>query len=273
MKADLHMHSTYSDGLLTPEGLFKKAKENKIDVISITDHDTIKQPDKNFKLAKKYNVKYIPGIELSCVYKEKSVHILGYFTDDSYKSKALIDYFTHIKKKREVRARNFLQNLKTYFDFDIEYDRVKYFSNHIIARPHIAKAIVEKYPKYSFDEVFDRFISDSSKAYIPSCNLKIEEGLKLLRDHNCLVVLAHPTLLEKAHQTHVLSHDYDGLEAKYYRNKELDEKRFRDLAQTRNMIITGGSDYHGIKNDSNHGDLGEIYLDKTDLDKFLDELK
>ena len=90
MKADLHMHSTHSDGLKTPEELFKTAKENKVDIISITDHDVVKNVNLNYEYSKKYGVKYIPGIELSTLMKGKPVHVLGYFRDDSYQSKEMM---------------------------------------------------------------------------------------------------------------------------------------------------------------------------------------
>jgi predicted metal-dependent phosphoesterase TrpH len=147
------------------------------------------------------------------------------------------------------------------------------FSRGVIARPHIAKAITVNYPQYDFEYVFKNFIGDNSKAYVPSCELSVEEGIELLRRNNCIVVLAHPTLLKKHIREYVLGLDYDGLEAKYYRNKDGDEDYFRNLAKKRNMIITGGGDFHGIIDDPLHGDIGEIYIDGTDLKQFMDKYK
>ena len=86
MKADLHMHSTDSDGRKTAKELFEIAHSKNIDVVAITDHDLIKGVEEKKSLAKKYDITYIPAIELSTVYKQKPVHLLGYFTDDSYKN-------------------------------------------------------------------------------------------------------------------------------------------------------------------------------------------
>jgi predicted metal-dependent phosphoesterase TrpH len=273
MKADLHMHSTHSDGRLGTLELFKRAKDNQVDIIAITDHDIVKGVEKNREYSKEYGVEYIPGIELSTVEQGKPVHVLGYFKDESYQSKEMLDYFVEIKARREDRAKKFISNLKEFFDIHITYEEVLGFSRGVIARPHIAKAITVNYPQYDFEYVFKNFIGDNSKAYVPSCELSVEEGIELLRRNNCIVVLAHPTLLKKHIREYVLGLDYDGLEAKYYRNKDGDEDYFRNLAKKRNMIITGGGDFHGIIDDPLHGDIGEIYIDGTDLKQFMDKYK
>jgi predicted metal-dependent phosphoesterase TrpH len=269
MKADFHMHSTHSDGTKTIDELFQKAKEEGLDVFSITDHDTCQQVEYAKELAASLNIRFIPGIELSTVEDEKPVHVLGYFTDESYKSKEMKDYYVSIKQGREDRARSFISKLKQHFDIEITYDLVKSFSRGIIARPHIAKAINHEYPQYSFDYIFDHFIGNHSKAYVPTTELKVEEGIDLLRRNNCLVILAHPTLLKESIKDKVLSYDFDGLEAKYYRNKEGEEDLFRALAQKNNWIVSAGSDYHGIENDSKHGYIGQVTLEDNDLKAFL----
>jgi len=272
MKADLHMHSTYSDGFLTTKELFERAHKNNVDLISITDHDIVKNVDENYQYAKEYGVKYVPGIELSTVMKGKPVHVLGYFTDDSYKSKEILDYFQEIKEKREQRAKKFIANLDEFFGIKITYKSVLSFSKGIIARPHIAKAINEVYPHYKHDYIFDHFIGDTSRAYVPSCELSVQEGINLLRRNNCLVVLAHPTLLKNYIKDDVLEMDFDGIEAKYFRNKDNDEEIFRELASKRQMFITGGGDFHGIPNDTKHGDIGQVYIDGNDFDNFIKRL-
>ncbi len=272
MKADLHMHTTYSDGRKSPEEVIKRAKAKEIDIIAVTDHDTVSGVDHIKKLADKAGITYIPGVELSTVEDNKSVHILGYFRDDSYKKDEIQDYFKFIKEAREKRAKKIIKNLKQYFDIEITYERVHDIANGIIARPHIAKAIIEQYPEYTHDDIFDTMIGDTCKAYVPTSELDVASGIKLLRDHNCLVVLAHPTLLKPNIKDKVLSYNFDGLEAKYYRNQPGDEKYFRELAESRNMLITAGSDYHGIEGDTKHGDLGDVTLTGEDLNQFLKNL-
>ena len=269
MKADLHMHSTLSDGRLLSFEVIKRAKKNNVSIISITDHDICGDVEENLQYAREIGIGFIPGIELSTVHNKRSVHVLGYFRDESYKSEEMISYYKEIREAREIRAKKFINNLKEFFDLNITYKEVFDYCDGVIARPHIAKAIVNNYPEYSFDEVFNNFIGDNSKAYVPTCELSVSEGIDLLRRNNCVVVLAHPTLLKPHSKEYVLAQDFDGIEAVYLRNKPNEEQEFRDLAKKRNLIITGGSDYHGINNDSNHGDIGDIFIKDEDLTNFL----
>ena len=273
MKADLHMHSTNSDGHKTTFELVDLAKSNGIDIIAITDHDMVGHVEETIQYGLEQGVRVLPAIELSTLEQNKPVHVLGYFRDGSYQSEELKKYFVEIKEKRENRARKIVENLKKYNDIHITYERIAYFAKGIIARPHIAKAIIEAYPEYSHDEVFEKFIGEDCKAYIPSVEMPVLDGIDLLRRHNCVIVLAHPVLLKKHIKDTVLSYDFDGFEAKYYQNKPGDEAFYTSLAKSRNMIITGGSDYHGIPHDTKHGEVGEIYLEGPDLDNFLSLLQ
>ena len=262
MKADLHTHTIASDGTKTNRELLTMAKERGLDLISITDHDTCIHVEENYNISKELGIRYIPGIELSTLEQNRSVHILGYFTDDSYKNEEMMNYYKFIKESRENRTHKFITNLKEHFNIEITYEDVLGFSTGVIARPHIAKAIHKNYPEYSFDYIFETFIGDNSKAYVPSSKLSVEEGIKLLRRNNCVIVLAHPTLLKSHIKEYVLSLDYDGYEAKYFRNKENEEEYFKMLALKRGMFTTGGSDYHGIENDSKHGEIGKFYFEE-----------
>lgn len=263
------MHSTLSDGHLSPFDVIKRAKKNGTNIIALTDHDICSNVEENIALATEHGITFIPGIELSTVHEKRSVHVLGFFRDDSYKSKEMISYYKVIREARENRAMKFLTNLKKFFNIEISYEEVLSYSDGIIARPHIAKAVVNNYPEYSFDEVFRKLIGDDSKAYVPTCKLSVEEGIDLLRRNNCVVVLAHPTLLKPHIKDFVLSRDFDGYEAIYLRNQDGEEEQFRTLAITKDLIITGGSDFHGIINDSNHADIGDVFIKDEDLTKFL----
>jgi predicted metal-dependent phosphoesterase TrpH len=273
MKADLHMHTTDSDGVKTKEELFELAKVAKMDLISFTDHDVCKNVEVSLTLAKEYGIDFIPGIELSTVYDNSPVHVLGFFRDESYKNEEMMSYYKWIKDNREMRTHTMISNLKEFFDIEITYEEVKGYARSVIARPHIAKAIHHNYPEYSFDYIFEEFIGDHSKAYVPSTRLSVKEGIELLRRNNCVVILAHPTLLKSSIKEAVLSHDFDGLEAKYYRNQKDEEEVFRELVLRRGMIVSAGSDFHGIENDGKHGNLGEVFLDGEDLKLFMELYK
>ena len=108
--------------------------------------------------------------------------------------------------------------------------------------------------------------------YVPNEYSTIQEGIDLLRRNNCVVVLAHPTLLKDHIKDYVIEQDYDGFEGIYFRNKENDEQFYRDLAKKRNMIITAGGDFHGTAGDIIHADIGEIVIEGEDLRIFLEKL-
>jgi len=275
MKADLHMHTKASDGRLTNREVFKRAKEKGMDVIAITDHDICKKEavEENKALAREFDITYIPGIELSTLYKGKSVHVLGYFKGEGYADKAMEAYYDMIRTGREKRAKTFIENLKKHFDIEIDYDTLVELSRGIIARPHIAQAIRRNYPEYSHNYIFDTFIGEHTKAYVPSTELSLEEGVKLLRKHGALSVLAHPVLLKPSVHDKVLGHTFDGLEAIYPRNDESDTEYYKAYAKRYGHFITAGSDYHGIENDPSHGDIGDVTLEGEPLDKFLTALK
>lgn len=272
MKADLHIHTIHSDGTKTVKEIIDLAHNAGINVLSITDHDIVKEVEHAKEYAKSLGMTFIPGVELSTLHQNKSVHVLGYFIEDGYQNEGMMKYYRMIKEGRENRAHKFIENLKKFFDIHITYEEVYAQSRGIIARPHIGKAIQEKYPEYSFDYIFDHFIGDHSKAYVPSAQLPVEEGVKLLRENGAIAVLAHPTLLKSYIKDEVLDMDFDGVEAKYFRNQNGDEELFREYAKMKGIIVTAGSDYHGIENDSKHGDVGEVYLEGDDVTTFLKKL-
>ncbi len=272
MKADLHMHTSLSDGAYSALEIIKRAKRNGADIIAITDHDVCKNVDENYRFAEKEGVIYLPGIELSTIYQRRPVHVLGYFRDDSYQSKEMLDYYKYIREGREKRAHKFIANLKKYFDLEITYEEVYSYSRGIVTRPHIAKALKNNYPSFSMGKIYGELLGDDSPAYVPSCEISVEEGIKLLRRNNCVVILAHPTLLKDEIKDFVLSQDYDGFEGVYIRNKANDEEFFRALAKERNLLITAGGDFHGTPGDTIHADIGEVTLTGKDLELFLNRL-
>ena len=218
MKADLHVHTVHSDGTKTVKEVIDLAHQNGITVLAITDHDVVKEVDFATDYANSLGITFIPGVELSTLHNNKSVHVLGYFASNGYNTQAMKEYYSMIKEGRELRTHAFIANLKKHFDIEITYESVISLSQGIIARPHIGKAIQQAYSQYSFDEIFDKFIGDYSPAYVPSTQLPVEDGVKLLRDNGAIAVLAHPTLLKKHIKEEVLSMEFDGIEARYYRN-------------------------------------------------------
>lgn len=271
-KADLHLHTNASDGNYSPLELVNEALKKQLDIIAVTDHDTVKNIDE----ALKYNgdaIKIIPGMELSTINNGENIHILGYFRDDSYKCESFQKYLKNLADHRRKRADKIIENLKKYFNIIIDNKRVHALSKNVIARPHIAAAIIEAGYNYDFDYIFDNILNKDSPAYVPNKNVSITEGLELLKSVNALTVLAHPVLIKKTPIEDLMNYEFDGIEAKYSLNTPSDTQKFIKIAQKYNKIITAGSDCHGKDNDTKHGKIGCVYLNEAEIKLFLNKLK
>ena len=272
-KVDFHVHSTCSDGLLTPENVVKRAYEKSVKYLALTDHDTVSGLDIAKAKAKSLGINFIPGIELSTNYNKESIHILGFFKDESYKDKKLINYLDELKERRNIRAIKMIEKLKEEFNIIIDKDRIfKKANGGVIARPHIAYEIIESGYNYTKDEIFNKFIGKDCPAYVPTTKISPEEGINILRKHNALVFLAHPILIKKSPLTDFLSFGFDGIEGVYFQNSKEDEKRFINFALENNLLISAGSDCHGDFNgDTRHGDIGCMDLEEKYLKAFCNK--
>ena len=222
-KGDFHIHSTESDGELKPGEIVLLAKKRNLDIIALTDHNTVSGNKQAIKVGEIYGVKVIPGIELSTRFRGHRVHILGYFTDDKYES----DEFKSI-----------LNNLRTG----------KFKACQIYFKGKLS------------------FKSEGGK-------ISTSAGIEILHNYNAKVVLAHPTLLNKSIFNEIIDLNFDGIEAKYYKNKEEETEYFISVAKEKNIIYTAGSDFHNLtKVDIKHGTLGQIYLEKDEITNFINIL-
>lgn len=271
VKAEFHCHSTASDGQMSPTQIILAAKKLNLESLALTDHDTTKGIEEAQKAAKKLGVKFIPGIELSCDYKDSSIHVLGYFKDDSYKSLEFQNFLANLKVKRIERAKKIVKNLDEFFNIKIDYLKVLEKGKGVIARPHIAQTIIEAGYNYEWDYIFDNFIGNDSKAYVPNEKLDVRDGIKLLKKFNAIVVLAHPKLIKKVSAKEVLSFDFDGVEAIYFQNTNDENNFYTSFAMENKLIITCGSDCHGNnKNDTKHGFIGDMSISGYYYKKFMD---
>lgn len=272
-RTDFHVHTNFSDGILSPKDIIDRAKENNVSILAITDHDTIDGITEAISLANDNDIKLIPGIELSCNYNNESIHLLGFFKDNSYTSENLLKLLDEIKNRRIIRAKNMVKKLKEKFDINIDFNKVSELGGEIIARPHIARAIIDAGYPYSQDYIFDNFIGKDKPAYIPTTKITLEEGIEILHKFNAIAILAHPILIKNTPLKEFLKFDLDGIEAIYYLNSKEQEEYLIKFAKENNLLITAGSDCHGdFINDDRHGDIGDMPLPEEHLLKFLEAL-
>jgi len=273
LKMDFHVHTTSSDGVLSPTEVIQRAHRNNVKYLAITDHDTVLGLDEAIYESLKCDVTLIPGIELSTQHKNRSVHILGFFKDNDFKNEELSKELNKIKNHRVIRAKKIIHKLKEEFNIEISFEKILKDSKDTIARPHIAREIVNCGYPYTIDEIFNKFIGNGCKAYVPTLKLSTSDGLKLLKKYNALVFLAHPKLILNSNINELLCMNFDGLESIYYQNTPEENQMFLDLANRNNLLTSCGSDFHGnLETDTRHGDIGSVDLPYEYSSKLLSAL-
>lgn len=273
-KGDFHIHTNASDGKYSASQIIDLARLQGVDILSITDHDTVASLKEGIEIGYKHGIKVIPGIELSTLYKGKSIHILGYFKDNSYENQKLLDYLKEMNDYRVLRARKIVENLDKYFNIRLNYEDILKSAHGIVARPHIAKAIIKAGYSYDWDYIFHNFINEDSPAYVPNKKLSVNEGIDFLKSMNAVTILAHPVLIKNISIEEMIQFNFDGIEAIYYMNSESQTEYLINFAKENSLIITAGSDFHGIsKDDGGHADtIGAVYLNSPEIDIFLQKL-
>ncbi|WP_312649336.1 PHP domain-containing protein [Proteiniclasticum sp.] len=270
MKIELHCHTTYSDGRLTPEELYHLAVKEGLSYMALTDHDSVKGHFEISTLMDRSDIRFIPGIELTTSRNGESIHILGYWNNEGYKNQGLLSKLDELHHARDERIIKFIQNLEHYFDMDIDYDKLRETNQGVLTRANLAHAVHEKVPQLTYNEAFMKYLDKDSPAYIPNVKLTVEEGIALLKKNGAIVVLAHPVIYRKNTLEELLLHEFDGVECYYYLNDEEMTGKSLDIARRNNLLITAGSDFHGIQGDIKHGYLGSMHYDPADLKPFLD---
>lgn len=266
MKFDLHVHTNHSDGRLSPAKMVDLAAKKGLSGIAITDHDTITGISEAIKQSLQYeNFKIIPGIELSCIYKDEEVHILGYFID--YKNPVIRKVTNNLKLNRMERSQKIINKLN-YLNLKISLEDIKVFSrDDYIGRPHIARALINKGYVYTVQEAFDKYLNKGKAAYVEPQSLTIKESIKLIKSNKGIAVLAHPGLLkDKNIINHCIELGVDGIECMHSKHSKSNIELFYKIAQENDLIVTGGSDCHG---DSTNKPLllGEYFIDITNTPK------
>ena len=272
-RGDFHLHTNASDGKLNPKELIYEAYVNGLDIIAITDHDTTLNVEEGIREGLSRNIRVIPGIELSTIHNNESIHVLGYFKDDKYKDAYFQNLLFDMANYRIIRAKKIVENLYTFFKIKLDYQQILDEAKGVIARPHIAKAIINAGYKYDWNYIFDNLISNDSPAYVQTKKISTAEGITILKNHNALVVLAHPVLIKNSTIDEMLCLDFDGIEAVYSQNTKKQKAFLKAKAKEYNLIITAGSDFHGITtSDTSHGVIGSVSLHHNELAAFVSVL-
>jgi predicted metal-dependent phosphoesterase TrpH len=246
-KVDLHIHSTVSDGQLSPADIVHKAAELGLTIIAIADHDSVDGIAPALVAAQAFPwLKVISGVEISTDVPNGEVHVLGYFID--YTDHKLEATLSRFRNSREQRAQRMITKLED-FGIHIEWQRVQEIAGSgSIGRPHIAQAMLEKGYIAALKEAFTKYISRGAPAYVEREKKTPVEAVELVLRANGLPVLAHPLTTDDPEMMviELKAAGLAGLEA-YYNGYTADEiNELLSLANKYNLIATGGSDYHGL---------------------------
>ena len=242
--ADLHMHSYYSDGILSPEAIVKYAAKIGLRCIAITDHDTVKAVDEATETGNKHNVEVLTGIELSTTWDGRDIHVLGYCFDHT--NAALHAQLELYRDERRHRAIRIIERLRKQ-GMDITIEEVeKKAGRGVIGRPHIADVMLSKKMAYNINDVFARFLGPDGTAYEDKYKITPRFAVELIENAGGVAVLAHPTLnMKETHVYDMIKAGIHGIECIHPKHTADSTAYYRRLTVQYGLEESGGSDCHG----------------------------
>lgn len=253
-RIDLHVHSSISDGTMTPTEVVELAIKKQLAAIALTDHDTVDGVAEAIEAAERlatsdYKLQVIPGTELSAGYKGEDIHILGLFLDHTNpKLRAIL---ADVAKEREQRNHKMCTNLQKA-GIDISVEKLRNGKEDVIlTRAHFAKYLLEHGYISTMREAFDTYLNSKGPYYVAREFLSPKQCIELIQEAGGVPILAHPLLYKLSNNEleklirELVSYGLKGIEAIYSCNRDNDESYVKGLAHKYNLLITGGSDFHG----------------------------
>ncbi len=249
MAVDLHIHSTISDGTLTPQQIVQVAQEKGLTAIAIADHDVVAGVEPAMQAARGSRLRVIPAVEISTEHHGAEIHLLGYFID--IESPGLLEKLHNIREARRRRARQIVQKLnKLGVGITVE-DVAAQAGQGSTGRPHIAAALVKAGYVSSSQEAFARYLTPGRPAYVPRYRLSPSEAVQTITQAGGLAVLAHPSIDNAEKYIDELQEEgLGGLEAYHTHHTDAQTRRFLELADELRLLVTGGTDSHGPRGPS-----------------------
>jgi predicted metal-dependent phosphoesterase TrpH len=268
-RVDLHVHSNVSDGKYSPEEIVARATGLGLEFLSLTDHDSIDGIAPAIRAAGAFpGLTFVPGVEISTDVPDGEVHVLGYFID--YADKELGAALKRFRESRQVRARGMVDKLHQ-LGIDIDWSRVQEIAGDgTIGRPHIARAMLEKGYIDSLLEAFEKYIGRDGPAYVEREKMMPEEAVALVLRSGGLPVMAHPftTPEPEAMVVRLKAVGLVGIEAYYKDNTEENTAALIRMAEKYGLIVTGGSDYHGL-GDSREVEMGGVEVPVEAVERLM----
>ncbi|MGI6086360.1 MAG: PHP domain-containing protein [Kiritimatiellia bacterium] len=272
---DLHTHSTFSDGSLTPEQLVQEAAFIGLSAIALTDHDTIGGVPRFLDACRAAQIRGVPGVELSADIPNGSMHILGYFIDLQHPE--LTVRLQEIQSGRVARNAEILKHINDMGLALTMEEVASYAGGDNIGRLHFAQALTARGYVATRQEAFDRYLGKGRKGYAERIRMSPRDCIELIRRAGGVPVLAHPFTLDLGKQAltkqvaELVDYGLQGIEVFYPQQNDRQMKQYQAMAKTFSLVMTGGTDFHGapmpdIKLGTGFGDtkIPETVLEQLD---------
>lgn len=277
MKIDLHIHTTYSDGMLSPSEIVQTALKCKLDCIALTDHDNILSWDvaNKYILDNKIKLQIIPGVEINTIYKGYEVHILGYFMDKN--NSDFMNLLNVQQKARIEQTHKIIELLNKKEGIKIKFEDIQKLVAPLgsIGRPHIARAITSCGGSANIMEAYAKFINSNSEVYVERKTVSPHDAVEIISEAKGIPVFAHPIDVEIADELacELANCGLRGIEAYHRKHSPAAVEHFSTLAEKYGLIVTGGSDFHAPS--INHGTIlmGKNFVPEWIYDKLMLEKK
>lgn len=248
-KIDLHSHSYYSDGTCSPSEVVELAHQKGVVTLSLTDHDTLDGIPETLAAGEKLGIDIISGIEISTMHQDQEIHLLGYGFD--WQHSPLIQHLTTLQASRHTRNTQAVTQLNA-LGFSLTYDEVKTVAGKgTVGRPHIARVLIEKGYVHTFQEAFSQYLGDNAPAYIPRDLPSTTQAIEWIREAGGVTSLAHPNWIKQkgkaflAFCQELQDAGLHALEVFYSTHTPRQISFFLECTRQLNLLITGGSDFHG----------------------------
>lgn len=258
-RADLHIHTTASDGALSPARVVETAAALGLSAISLTDHDTVVGLDEAIEASQRFGIEVVPGIEFTTRHERLEVHVLGYFID--HRSPQLLDFLRVLTEKRFERGMKMVERLNEA-GVSVSFERVMEIAGGgTVGRPHVARAIYEAGAVGSMDAAFGRFLQEGGPAYVESYRVSPSEVMRLIHETGGVASVAHVAKLKRDEIViGLIDEGLKAIEVFHPDHSSAASRFYMKFAAKRGLIATGGSDAHCYP-DGRHPGIGSVTVD------------
>ncbi|MCK9859710.1 PHP domain-containing protein [Paenibacillus sp. ATY16] len=277
-KADLHNHTTASDGTMAPAAVVARAKAAGLAAVAVTDHDTMAGVEEALEEGRKLGITVVPGVELSTVADGRDIHMLAYYPD--WHNALWQERLAGLRATRGTRNEMIIERL-VQLGIPVTMREVEQIAaeqalagsdkgkGKTIGRPHIAELLIRKGAVATMAEAFDRYLGEDGAAYVNPPRIHPFEAIEWIREAGGTSVIAHPGLYGRDDLVEqLIGKGVQGIEVYHSDHGPEEERRYAELAKKHGLIITGGSDFHGERQgEVFHGEIGSRTVDAAVLEQ------